>query len=167
MSAPTIAPETEVSANRRQRRYRTHIWADEAIWGDFTALDQCTMHVPRGEVFGLLGPKRSRKIDADPVDARILESRPKVAVKSMDTIRDDRRCRVAAAGRLPTRRRAVAQAYAGQQCAEVLSRKCIHCGDLERSRRVADLLELDTKTRVGFMSTGMRQKTALVSGAWG
>jgi ABC-2 type transport system ATP-binding protein len=34
-------------------------------------------------------------------------------------------------------------------------------GDLNRSRQVADLLELDTSRRVGFMSTGMRQKLAL------
>ncbi len=34
-------------------------------------------------------------------------------------------------------------------------------GDFDRSRQVSELLELDTRTRVGFMSTGMRQKLAL------
>ncbi len=34
-------------------------------------------------------------------------------------------------------------------------------GDFFRSERIAERLELDTRTRVAFMSTGMRQKLAL------
>jgi ABC-2 type transport system ATP-binding protein len=35
------------------------------------------------------------------------------------------------------------------------------CGDLARSQRIADQLELELSRRVAFMSTGMRQKLAL------
>lgn len=35
------------------------------------------------------------------------------------------------------------------------------CGNLARSLEIADLLELDTRRHVAFMSTGMRQKLAL------
>jgi ABC-2 type transport system ATP-binding protein len=128
-------------------------------YGDFTALDHCSVSVPRGEIFGLLGPNgagkstlirlllgflkpthgRSEVDDCDPmVDGVALRRR--IAYLPGDA-------------RLPRHMRGagVLKFFAD-----------IHpCGDLDRSRQVADVLELDTKTRVGFMSTGMRQKLAL------
>lgn len=41
-------------------------------FGDFQALDRASFHVPKGAVYGLVGPKRSRKVyDTAPCDGNI------------------------------------------------------------------------------------------------
>ena len=128
-------------------------------YGDFTALSDCSVTVARGEVFGLLGPNGAGKttlirlllgylqptsgqLSIDGVDPRIdgVELRKRVAYLPGDA-------------RLPRHMRgnSVLRFFADMHPS----------GNFDRSTEVAEQLELDTKTRVAFMSTGMRQKLAL------
>ena len=128
-------------------------------YGDFTALSNCSLSVVRGEVFGLLGPNgagkttlirlllgylqpTSGKLSVDDIDPRIdgVALRRKVAYLPGDA-------------RLPRHMRgsSVLKFFAEMHPS----------GNLQRSEAVAQQLELDVRTRVAFMSTGMRQKLAL------
>ena len=128
-------------------------------YGDFEALADCSVRVRRGEVFGLLGPNGAGKTTlirlmlgflqptsgrclVDGVDPRVdgVELRRRVAYLPGDA-------------RLPRHMRGsgVLRFFADMHPS----------GNLERSAEIADLLELQTRRRVAFMSTGMRQKLAL------
>ncbi|KAA1257689.1 putative ABC transporter ATP-binding protein YbhF [Rubripirellula obstinata] len=128
-------------------------------YGDFTALSDCSMSVVRGEVFGLLGPNGAGKttlirlllghlqptsgqLSIDGIDPRVdgVELRKRVAYLPGDA-------------RLPRHMKggAVLRFFADMHPS----------GNLDRSLEVAEILELNTRTRVAFMSTGMRQKLAL------
>lgn len=128
-------------------------------YGDFTALSNCTLRVEPGSVFGLLGPNGAGKTTLirsllgflkpssgratvcgyDPQIAGV-ELRKQVAYLPGDA-------------RLPRHMR-------GTGVLRFFSE--MHpSGNLERSREIADRLELNQKRHVAFMSTGMRQKLAL------
>ena len=112
-------------------------------YGDFTALDHCNVAVPRNEIFGLLGPNGAGKstlirlmlgflkpthgrCELDGCDAMIdgVELRRRVAYLPGDA-------------RVPGHMRGagVMKFFADMH----------PFGDLDRSRYVADLLELDTR----------------------
>ncbi|TWU48065.1 putative ABC transporter ATP-binding protein YxlF [Rubripirellula reticaptiva] len=128
-------------------------------YGDFTALSNCSLSVARGEIFGLLGPNGAGKTTL--IRSLLGFLRPtsgSCSVDGFDPMVDGvgLRSRVAylpGDARLPRHMRG----------AGVLTffSEMHPCGDVDRSLRVADRLELNVKTRVAFMSTGMRQKLAL------
>src|SRR6056297_1764975 len=128
-------------------------------YGDFHALRDCDLKVRRGEVFGLLGPNGAGKttlirsllgflkptagtchVDGIDAMAASVEVRRRVAYLPGDA-------------RLPRHMRGtgVLKFFAEMH----------PDGNLDRSLAVADRFELNLRTRVAFMSTGMRQKLAL------
>lgn len=126
-----------------------------------TALAACSLSVARGEVFGLLGPNGAgkttlirlllgfltpssgwAKIDGHDCHHQSLEVRKRVSYLPGDA-RLFRRMRG----------RDVLRFFA-----DIRPR-----GSYERSLAMAERLELDLSRQVGSMSTGMRQKTALVA----
>ncbi|MEM6692281.1 MAG: ABC transporter ATP-binding protein, partial [Planctomycetota bacterium] len=128
-------------------------------YGDFAALVGCDLEIKRGEVFGLLGPNGAGKTTLirsmlgflSPTAGRVeidglspqqheVELRNKVAYLPGDA-------------RLPGHPR-------GMRLLHFFS-KLHPLADLARSLAIAERLELDLTRRVGFMSTGMRQKLAL------
>jgi ABC-2 type transport system ATP-binding protein len=128
-------------------------------YGDFTALSDCSMSVRRGEVFGLLGPNGAGKTTLIRLLLGFL--RPTdgdCQIDHFDPVVDGVGLRKRVAylpgdARLPRHMRgsAVLRFFADMH----------PCGDLSRSQRIAQQLELDTTRRVAMMSTGMRQKLAL------
>lgn len=128
-------------------------------YGDFTALDDCRLAVRRGEVFGLLGPNGAGKTTLIRLMLGFLQpTSGRCLVDGFDPHVDgvglrERVAYLPGDARLPRHMRGggVLKFFAEMHPA----------GDLERSLEVADRLELQTRRRVGFMSTGMRQKLAL------
>ncbi len=128
-------------------------------YGDFTALDHCNVNVPRGEIFGLLGPNGAGKSTLIRLLLGFLKpTEGRCEVDGCDPAVDGVALRRRVAylpgdARLPRHMRGsgVMKFFAEMH----------PFGDLDRSRQIAELLELDTRRRVGFMSTGMRQKLAL------
>lgn len=128
-------------------------------YGDFTALDDCRLEVVRGEVFGLLGPNGAGKTTLIRLMLGFLQpTSGRCLVDGFDPHVDgvglrERVAYLPGDARLPRHMRGggVLKFFAEMHPA----------GDLERSLEVADRLELQTGRRVGFMSTGMRQKLAL------
>ncbi len=128
-------------------------------YGDFYALRDCTVSVPAGEVFGLLGPNGAGKTTL----LRLLlgylfPTSGTATIAGLDVTHDSVAVRrlvsyLPGEARLPRHMRGsdVLQFFAEMQ----------PDGDLVRSRRVAERLELDLDRRVAFMSTGMRQKLAV------
>lgn len=128
-------------------------------YGAFTALDDCSISVRRGEVFGLLGPNGAGKTTLIRSLIGFLQPTSGTAqILGIDPTVDGVAVRRQVAylpgdARLPRHLRGdgVLRFFAD-----------IHpSGDLATSRSIADQLELDTRRRVGMMSTGMRQKLAL------
>ncbi len=135
-------------------------------YGDFVALDHVSVTIARGEVFGLLGPNGAGKttllrtllgyltpsegsatIDGFDCQKESLAVRERVAYLPGDArlfpwMRADDTLRFFAD---------VRGARGKSNSADILA----------RSKRLAERLELDLRRRVGFMSTGMRQKLAL------
>ena len=141
------------------RRSAVETWGLSKRYGSFDALTDCSLQVPEGEIFGLLGPNGAGKstllrlllgflhptsgrcelIGVDPV------SRGVAVRRNVSYLPGD--------ARLPRHMN-------GRGVLRFFSQ--LHSsGDLERSHQVAERLELDLRRRVGFMSTGMRQKLAL------
>jgi ABC-2 type transport system ATP-binding protein len=128
-------------------------------YGDFIALDDCRLAVRRGEVFGLLGPNGAGKTTLIRLMLGFLQpTSGRCLVDGFDPHVDgvglrERVAYLPGDARLPRHMRGggVLKFFAEMHPA----------GDLERSLEVADRLELQTRRRVGFMSTGMRQKLAL------
>ena len=128
-------------------------------YGDFTALSECCLEVGRGEVFGLLGPNGAGKTTLIRLMLGFLQPTSGCClVDGFDPLVNGVALRERVAylpgdARLPRLMRGggVLKFFAEMHPA----------GDLDRSLEVADKLELQTRRRVGFMSTGMRQKLAL------
>ena len=147
-AGPGGDPDRIVRTERLGKRY-----------SDFEALRDCTMSVRRGEIFGLLGPNGAGKSTLIRLLLGFLQPTSGLArVDGLDVADDgvNLRRRVAylpGDARLPRHLKGdgVLRFFAD-----------IHPGgNFDRSRRIADDLELDRSRRVGFMSTGMRQKLAL------
>lgn len=128
-------------------------------YGDFEALSGCSLAVRRGEVFGLLGPNGAGKTTLIRLLLGFLRpTSGRSEIDGLDPQVDGVAVRQALAylpgdARLPRHMRgsSVLRFFA-----EMHPR-----GNLERSRELAERLELDTRRHVAFMSTGMRQKLAL------
>ena len=128
-------------------------------YGDVTALSECCLNVGRGEVFGLLGPNGAGKTTMIRLMMGFLQpSSGRCLIDGFDPLTDgvglrERVAYLPGDVRLPRHMRGggVLKFFAD-----------IHpFGSLQRSQEVADRLELQTRRRVGSMSTGMRQKLAL------
>ena len=128
-------------------------------YGDFNALSDCCLGVRRGEVFGLLGPNGAGKTTLIRLMLGFLQpTSGRCLVDGFDPRLDGVGLRQRVAylpgdARLPRHMRGggVLRFFAEMHPS----------GDLDRSLAIADRLELQTRRRVGFMSTGMRQKLAL------
>ena len=130
-------------------------------YGTFTALDDCTLAVDQGEVFGLLGPNGAGKTTL----LRLLLAflRPTAGWAKIDGI-DCHQQPVAVHQRvaylpgdasLPERMRGHAVLRFFSQVRQQ--------GDLPRAQVIAQRLQLDLSRQVAQMSTGMRQKLALAA----
>ncbi len=126
---------------------------------EVTALEDCTLSIDKGEVFGLLGPNGAGKTTL----LRLLMGflKPTSGTATIDglncyTQRVDAHRRVAY---LPGDAR-LFRTMRGKDVLKFFSQIRVDT-NLERARQVADRLELDLSRWVGFMSTGMRQKLAL------
>lgn len=130
-------------------------------YGSFTALADCNLAVRRGEVFGLLGPNGAGKTTL----LRLLLGflRPTAGRAAIDGWDSTRRS-------LQVRRRVAylpgdVRLFRGMRGRDVLE---FFAGarpgtDMRRSLQLAERLDLDLTRRVGYMSTGMRQKLALAA----
>lgn len=128
-------------------------------YGPMAALDECTLEIGKGEVFGLLGPNGAGKTTL----LRLLMGflRP---TSGMATIggKDCYRERVAV-HRMTAYLPGDARLFRTMRGRQVLSFFAGVRNDtsLELALAVADRLDLDLSRWVAFMSTGMRQKLAL------
>jgi len=137
-----------VDVKQLSKRYKT-----------FAALDHCDLSIKQGSIFGLLGPNGAGKTTlircllgfVQPTSGHAHFDGLDCAKQSVQV-----RARVAY---LPAEAR-LFRAMKGHTVLEFFSQ--IHPGGaIERSRRVADRLDLDLNRRVAYMSTGMRQKLAI------
>ncbi|MCE2793283.1 MAG: ABC transporter ATP-binding protein [Planctomycetota bacterium] len=130
-------------------------------FGDFTALDRCTLQVARGEVFGLLGPNGAGKSTLIRLLLGFMQPTSGAAlVGGLDCYRD--RLRVhQQLSYLPGDAR-LFRAMNGRQVLRFFSQVRSDC-NLERALQIAQRLDLNLRRWVGFMSTGMRQKLALTA----
>jgi ABC-2 type transport system ATP-binding protein len=124
-----------------------------------TALDDCTLSVLRGEVFGLLGPNGAGKTTLLRLLLGFLQ--PTEGHATVDGLDCHRRS-------LQVRRRVSylpgdVRLFGGMRGRDVLKffAGVRGNGSFGRSLALAERLELDMTRRVAFMSTGMRQKLAL------
>ncbi len=130
-------------------------------YGRFDALADCNVGVERGEVFGLLGPNGAGKTTLLRLIMGFL--RPTTGSATIDGL-DCYRERVKA-HRLVTYLPGDARLFRAMKGRDVLRffaaiRPENH---LDHALALAERLELDLTRRVGFMSTGMRQKLAIAA----
>jgi ABC-2 type transport system ATP-binding protein len=155
MSPATIMTGNEPTAE-------SLVWTDRLAkrYGSFVALEDCSLHVTRGEVFGLLGPNGAGKTTLLRLLLGFLRpSSGRAFVAGLDCQRQS----------LEVRRQVAylpgdARLFPRMRGRDVLQFFAQLRGDgqVSRSVELASRLNLDTRRRVAFMSTGMRQKLALV-----
>ena len=130
-------------------------------YGDVTALEDCTLSVERGEVFGLLGPNGAGKTTLIRLLLGFLKPTSGSGhIDGLDCYRNSVRVHRKAAY-LPGDARLFRQ-FRGKDVLRFFA-DVRPGGDLNRSCEVAERLEFDLTRRVAFMSTGMRQKLALAA----
>jgi ABC-2 type transport system ATP-binding protein len=128
-------------------------------YGSFFALKECYLSVPEGSVFGLLGPNGAGKTTL--IRCLMGYLRPASGVATADGLDCEHqslqvRQRVSY---LPAETK-LFRLMRGRDCIDFFS--SIHPrGSKALALEIADRLELDIARRVGFMSTGMRQKLAI------
>jgi ABC-2 type transport system ATP-binding protein len=130
------------------------------IYGPLRALDQCTLGVRRGEVFGLLGPNGAGKTTLIRLLLGFLQpSSGSARIAGLDCHRQSVAVRRQVAY-LP----AEAALFPQMRGRDVLRFFAEIRGDTdERALAIARRLELDLARSVGYMSTGMKQKLALAA----
>ncbi len=130
------------------------------IYGPLRALDECTLEVGKGEIFGLLGPNGAGKTTLIRLLLGFLQpSSGQATIAGLDCRRQSVAVRRQVAY-LP----AEAALFPQMRGREVLRFFAEIRGDsIERSLAIAQRLELDLTRSVGFMSTGMKQKLALAA----
>jgi ABC-2 type transport system ATP-binding protein len=130
-------------------------------YGPLAALEDCTLGIERGEVFGLLGPNGAGKTTL----LRLLMGylKPTSGHAAIDGLDCHRRS-------VEVRTRTSYLPGEARLFGTMRGRKVLQFfaevrpgGDFQRSLEMAQRLELDLSRRVAFMSTGMRQKLALVA----
>jgi ABC-2 type transport system ATP-binding protein len=130
-------------------------------YGAVAALRDCSLAVQRGEVFGLLGPNGAGKTTL----LRLLLGylRPTAGWAKIAGLDCERRS--VAVRRQVAYLPAEAALFPHLSGSEALRffAEIRPGGSFERSRQIAQRLELDLSRRVGFMSTGMKQKLALAA----
>jgi ABC-2 type transport system ATP-binding protein len=119
------------------------------------ALDDCSLAVERGEVFGLLGPNGAGKTTL----LRLLMGflRPTAGWARIDGLDCYRQS--VAVHRITAYLPGEAKLFPGMKGRDVLE-FFVHVrpgGDSGRAQRLAERLDLDLSRRVAFMSTGMKQ----------
>lgn len=126
---------------------------------EVTALNDCTLDIEQGEVFGLLGPNGAGKTTLLRLIMGFLKpTSGQATVDGLDCYQD----RVNVHQRiayLPGDAR-LFRTMRGRHVLKFFSQVRSDT-DLQRSYDIAERLELDLSRWVGFMSTGMRQKLAL------
>jgi ABC-2 type transport system ATP-binding protein len=128
-------------------------------YGDFTALDGCTLDVAAGEIFGLLGPNGAGKTTLLRILLGYLRPTSGCAeIAGHDCVRDTLAVRARTAY-LPGEAR-LFRRMTGHGVLDFFADLRPGCRRAEAGR-VADRLGLDCTRQVARMSTGMRQKLAL------
>ncbi len=129
-------------------------------YGAHLALDRCTLDVRRGEVFGLLGPNGAGKSTLLRLMLGYLQpTSGTVRIFDLDCARRSLEVR-RRTGYLP----GDARLFRGMSGRAVMRFFCeMRGGDPKRFQWLAERLQVETRRRVAFLSTGMRQKLALAS----
>lgn len=126
-----------------------------------TALADCSLRVEPGEVFGLLGPNGAGKTTLIRLLLGFLKPTSGVArIDRLDCVRQSVEVR-RRVSYLPGDARLFRQ-MRGREVLEFFA-AVRPGGDMARSLRLAQRLDLDLARPVSYMSTGMRQKLALVA----
>ena len=128
-------------------------------YGSFAALNECNLSVPEGSIFGLLGPNGAGKTTLIRCVMGYLRPTAGVAkADGLDCEHDSLHVRQRVSY-LPAETK-LFRMMRGRDCIDFFS--AIHPrGSKQLALAIADRLELDIARRVGFMSTGMRQKLAI------
>ena len=128
-------------------------------YGDFWALNGCTLKVPAGSVFGLLGPNGAGKTTLiRSLLGYIKPTSGSAKVDGFDCLTESLKVRERTSY-LPAETK-LFRTMRGIDCIEFFAK--IHPrGDFTRAKKIAERLQLDWSRRVAFMSTGMRQKLAI------
>ena len=130
-------------------------------YGEVTALEDCTLAVERGEVFGLLGPNGAGKTTLLRLLLGFLQPTSGTArIAGYDCQRQSVQVRERVAY-LPGEVRLFRQ-MRGRQVLKFFA-EVRHGGDFQRALQLAERLELELSRRVAMMSTGMRQKLGLAA----
>ena len=128
-------------------------------YGSFSALNECCLTVPEGSIFGLLGPNGAGKTTL--IRCLMGYLRPTSGVANavgFDCERQSLQVRERVSY-LPAETK-LFRMMKGRDCIDFFS--AIHPrGSKQLALSIAERLELDIGRRVGFMSTGMRQKLAI------
>lgn len=126
---------------------------------NFTALNDCSLLIPEGSIFGLLGPNGAGKTTL--IRCLMGYLRPSAGMAKADGLdceRDSLKVRQRVSY-LPAETK-LFRMMRGRDCIDFFS--SIHPrGSKSKALEIARRLELDLARRVGFMSTGMRQKLAI------
>ena len=126
---------------------------------ELTALDQCTLSIPEGEVFGLLGPNGAGKSTLLRLLLGFLNPSSGSATIGGHDCQRERIAVLQKTSYLPGDAR-LYRIVRGKNLLKLLSR-FRQDSDFKKACEVAERLELDLSRWVGLMSTGMRQKLAL------
>jgi len=130
-------------------------------YGTFTALHDCTLAIPSGQVFGLLGPNGAGKTTLLRLLLGFLRPTSGTArIDGLDCYRDS-----VAVHRRVAYLPGDVRLFSNLRGAEVLKFFCeVRPGtSWPEAQRLCERLSLDLKRNVWGMSTGMRQKLALAS----
>ncbi len=128
-------------------------------YGDFYALSHCDLRVHQGDIFGLLGPNGAGKTTLIRLLLGYLHpTSGHCSIAGINPEVDGVGVRhqvsyLPGDARLPRHMRG--------SCVMKFFSEMHPCSDVDKIASVADRLELDSRRRVAFMSTGMRQKLAL------
>jgi ABC-2 type transport system ATP-binding protein len=130
-------------------------------YGNLTALNACTLSVQAGEVFGLLGPNGAGKTTLVRLLLGYLRPTAGVArIAGLDCQRQSLAVRRNVAY-LPAEATLFPQ-MTGREILQFFAQVRAE-GDFRGACALAERLELDLGRRVGYLSTGMKQKLALAA----